>query len=137
VHTSFNQSVARTGRLSSSSPNLQNIPTLENDIFGIRNAFVASKGFKLVVIDYQALEMRLLAAASMEPDMIQIFLDGKDIHMGNASLIFDIPYDDIVKAKKIDKKVKEKELPPEAMTPYVQRCMAARSQAKTIGFGQR
>jgi DNA polymerase-1 len=126
IHTRFNQDVARTGRLSSASPNLQNIPNPEADKFKVRKAFVAPKGHKLICCDYEALEMRLLAAASEEKDMVDIFLKGWDIHMGNASLVFDIPYEDIKKAKK---KAKEE------LTEYDHKCLRARAQAKNIGFG--
>jgi DNA polymerase-1 len=79
--------------------------------------------------------MRLLAAASQEAAMMEIFHRNWDIHMGNASLVFDIPYEDIVAAKNTDKKVKDKILPASAMTEYVWRCLKARGDAKTIGFG--
>lgn len=135
VHTRFNQDVARTGRLSSSDINLQNIPRPDTDKFRIRRAFIPEPGNNLIVADYEALEMRLLACAAMEPDMIQIFLDNKDIHMGNASLVFGIPYDDMKKAKSIDKEVKEGARPESDMTDYYQRCLLARQHVKTIGFG--
>jgi DNA polymerase-1 len=135
VHTRFNQDVARTGRLSSSDPNLQNIPNPDMDKFKIRRAFTHEPGNILVVADYEQLEMRLLAAAAMEQDMIDIFLKGWDIHMGNASLVFGMPYEDIAAAKKVDKKVKEGELGPDAMTDYVHKCLDARQAAKAIGFG--
>ena len=135
VHTHFNQDVARTGRLSTKDIQFQNLPTVENDKHKTRKSFNAEPDNELIVVDYQALEMRLLASGAMEPDMIQIFLDGKDIHMGNASLVFEVPYDDIVLAKKIDKKVKEGELSESAMTEYVVHCLEARARAKTIGFG--
>lgn len=141
LHTRFNQDVARTGRLSSSDPNLQNWPKPEGDEFKLRGAVVPEPGNTLIVADYEALEMRLLAAAAMEKDMIQIFLDGKDIHMGNAEMIFGIPYDDLKLAKKIDKEIKEEKRP---ITEYgtrlpggftVQECIEARGDIKAIGFG--
>lgn len=135
IHTRFNQDVARTGRLSSSDPNLQNIPNPDMDKFKIRRAFTHEPGNILIVADYEQLEMRLLAAAAMEKDMIDIFLKGWDIHMGNASLVFGLPYEDIAAAKKIDKKVKEGSLPESEMTEYVHKCLDARQAAKAIGFG--
>lgn len=126
IHTRFNQDVARTGRLSSADPNLQNIPNAEMDKHRVRAAFIAPPGHNLVCFDYQALEMRLLAAAAMEKDMIDIFLKGWDIHMGNASLVFGLPYDDIKAAKKKDK---------HELSDYDRRCLKARSDVKTIGFG--
>jgi DNA polymerase I len=145
VHTRFNQDVARTGRLSSADPNLQNVKTVEEDEWRVRGAFVADEGHDLIVGDYEQLEMRLLAAASGEQSMIDIFLSGRDIHMGNAALIFGpsyqkkydwaMTYEDIVQAKKIDKKVKAGELGEEAMTERVKLALVARLRSKTIGFG--
>lgn len=135
VHPRLNQDIARTGRLSSSDPNLQNVTGGEKDRFKLRNAFIAEKGHSLVVADYSALEMRLLAAGSQEPAMMEIFHKNWDIHMGNASLVFGIPYDDLKAAKKIDKLVKEGGLPDSALTDYVLQCLKARGDAKTIGFG--
>lgn len=142
VHTHFNQDVARTGRLSSSDLNFQNFPTAENDRFKIRRAFIHERGNRLIVADQEQLEMRLLAAATVskehpegERDMIQLFFDGKDIHMGNASLVFGIPYEDLVKAKKVDKGVKEGKLDASEMTAYYHQCLEARQAAKAIGFG--
>ena len=136
VHTKYNADVARTGRLSSSQPNLQNIPRPDGDKFGIRRAFIPEEGNILVVADYEQLEMRLLAAAAGEQDMIDIFLKGIDIHMGNASFVYGIPYEDMEKAKKTEKKVKASELPESAMTDYFKKCMQARQEVKAIGFGQ-
>lgn len=145
VHTKFNQDTARTGRLSSSDPNLQNIKRPDEDEFKLRKAFRAPAGKKLIVGDYEQLEMRLLAAASQEADMIQIFLDGKDIHMGNAALVFGplyqqaynwaMTYDDIVEAKNLEKKIKTGKLPPESMTRNAELALLARQRAKAIGFG--
>jgi DNA polymerase-1 len=126
IHTRYNQNAARTGRLSSSDPNLQNIPNPENDVFALRKAFIARKGYKLICADYNALEMRLLAAAAMEKDMINIFLEGKDIHIGNAANMFELPYDDIVVAKATAK---------EKLTPRQKELLKARSRVKAISFG--
>lgn len=119
----------------SSDPNLQNIPTPEKDKWKLRSAFIAPKGKKLIVADYNQLEMRLLAAAAREQDMIDIFLRNWDIHMGNASMMMNIPYDEIKEAKKIDKEVKEGRLPDSALTSRVLTCLHARAAAKNIGFG--
>lgn len=135
VHTRYNQDVTRTGRLSSADPNLQNIPNVEKDKWKLRGAFIAGKGNRILTADYQQLEMRLLAAASMEPGMIDVINKGWDIHMGNAAMIFGLPYEDVMEAKKVDKMVDQKELPPEALTEYHRECLAARAAAKTIGFG--
>jgi DNA polymerase I-like protein with 3'-5' exonuclease and polymerase domains len=154
IHTRFNQDVARTGRLSSSDPNLQNIPTPEKDKFHLRGAFQATPGSGnvLIVGDYSQLEMRLLACATVTDqnpkgaeEMIQIFLDGKDIHMGNAAMVYgpivkrehgwDFTYDFFKEAKKIDGKVKNGELPPEARTPQVMLALEKRNHIKSVGFG--
>lgn len=148
IHTRFNQDIARTGRLSSSDPNLQNIPTLENDKFRIREAFIApDDNTDLIVVDYEALEMRLLACATVgtnqyphgATDMIQIFLDGKDIHMGNAALVMGkrhgVTYDEIVAAKKMDKLIKAGKEPESKMTDRMLQCLKWRAQVKNIAFG--
>jgi DNA polymerase-1 len=129
IHSRFNQDVARTGRLSSSDPNMQNIPKPENDKWKLRGAFVAPPGHKLIVADYEQLEMRLLACASLEPGMIEVIKKGWDIHMGNASMIFGMPYEEIKAAKKM------KEQNPSALTERMLECLAARAAAKDIGFG--
>ncbi len=135
VHPRSNQDVARTGRLSSSDPNLQNVTGGEKDIFHLRKSFIPSPGNDMVVADYSQLEMRLLAAAAQEPAMMEIFHKNWDIHMGNASLVFDIPYEDLVAAKDAEKQVKKGLLPETALTDYVLHCLKARGDAKTIGFG--
>ena len=124
-----------TGRLSSSEPNIQNIPNAERDKYQVRAGFIAPPRHRFVAADYGQIEMRLLAAASQEDAMIQVFLNGWDIHMGNAAMMKGVPYDDIVAAKKIAGKVKDKQLPAEAITQYIQLCIDARSSAKTLGFG--
>jgi DNA polymerase I-like protein with 3'-5' exonuclease and polymerase domains len=115
-----------TGRLSSSDPNCQNIPKPENDKWGLRGAFIADEGNRLSVIDYEQLEMRLLAAASGEPGMIEVINKGWDIHMGNASMIFGMPYEEIKAAKKT---------PEDQHTARQRECLAARAASKDIGFG--
>ena len=135
VHPRLNQDVARTGRLSSSDPNLQNVTGNEKDIYKLRNSFIARPGYKLICADYSQLEMRLLAAASQEPAMMDIFHKNWDIHMGNVSIVYGIPYEDMVEAKKIDKAVSKGDLPESALTDYVKRCLSLRSSIKQIGFG--
>jgi len=91
VHTSFNQTVARTGRLSSSNPNLQNIPI--GDEFGlrIRSAFVAEPGWRLISADYSQVELRVLAHLSDDPLLIEAFSRNEDIHARTALEIFGVP----------------------------------------------
>jgi DNA polymerase-1 len=91
LHTTFNQTVARTGRLSSSNPNLQNIPI--GDEFGlrIRSAFVADPGCRLISADYSQVELRVLAHLADDPVLIEAFTRGEDIHARTAWEIFGVP----------------------------------------------
>ena len=91
VHTSFQQTVAATGRLSSSDPNLQNIP-IRSEMGGqIRQAFIAEEGWQLLSADYSQVELRLLAHFSADPTLRQAFAEGRDIHALVASRIFNVP----------------------------------------------
>lgn len=91
IHTSFNQVGAQTGRLSSSDPNLQNIPvrTLRGE--GIRRGFVPAPGWKFVVADYSQIELRLMAHLSGDPAFVEAFRQGHDIHRQTAAIIFGVP----------------------------------------------
>jgi DNA polymerase I len=91
LHTSFNQTVARTGRLSSSNPNLQNIPIGEEFGLRIRSAFVAEPGWVLIAADYSQIELRVLAHMSGDPLLIEAFTRGEDIHARTAQEIFGVP----------------------------------------------
>ncbi len=97
IHTSFNQTVAATGRLSSTNPNLQNIPIRTELGRKVRHAFAAPKGYKLLGADYSQIELRLTAHASGDKSMIQIFKDGKDIHTSTAALIHGVPESEVTK----------------------------------------
>ncbi len=90
LHTSFNQTVAATGRLSSSDPNLQNIPIRGDDGRRIRAAFVAAEGCLLVVADYSQIELRLLAHLSDDPALVAAFRAGDDVHTRTAAEIFGV-----------------------------------------------
>ncbi len=91
VHTTFNQSGAATGRLSSSNPNLQNIPIRTELGREIRAAFVPRSGWKLVVADYSQIELRLLAHMSRDPLLVEAFRNGEDIHTRTAAEVFRTP----------------------------------------------
>lgn len=90
VHTSFNQAVAATGRLSSSDPNLQNIPIRTEEGRRIRQAFIAEPGNVLVIGDYSQIELRLLAHMSEDPILVKAFREGRDIHAQTASEVFEV-----------------------------------------------
>jgi len=93
LHTSFNQTVASTGRLSSSDPNLQNIPIRRELGRDIRRGFVPRKGWQFVAVDYSQIELRLLAHLSGDPAFVEAFKSGGDIHRQTASIIFSVPVD--------------------------------------------
>jgi len=91
LHTSFNQAVAATGRLSSSNPNLQNIPIRTEVGRRIRQAFVAKPGYVLVSADYSQIELRILAHFSQDPAFLDAFRSGEDIHQRTAAEVFGVP----------------------------------------------
>jgi DNA polymerase-1 len=91
IHTSFNQTVAATGRLSSSDPNLQNIPIRTEEGLEIRKAFVAQPGWTLLSADYSQIELRILAHYADDPLFIESFRRGEDIHTRTASEVFQTP----------------------------------------------
>jgi len=93
IHSSFRQNVAATGRLSSSDPNLQNIPIRTTTGREIRKAFVAPRGFRLVVADYSQIELRILAHLSGDAALIQAFEEKQDIHRATAARIFGVAPD--------------------------------------------
>jgi len=95
VHTSFNQAVAATGRLSSSDPNLQNIPIRTEQGRLIRKAFIADEGCVIFSADYSQVELRILAHISQDESLIETFRRGADIHRATASRIFNIPEDQV------------------------------------------
>ncbi|WP_153006740.1 DNA polymerase I [Aeromonas schubertii] len=90
VHTSYHQAVAATGRLSSSDPNLQNIPVRNEQGRRIRQAFVPSPGFKLVAADYSQIELRIMAHLSGDKGLLTAFAEGKDIHRATAAEVFGV-----------------------------------------------
>ena len=95
LHTSFNQTVATTGRLSSSDPNLQNIPIRRELGRDIRRGFIPLPGWTLLSADYSQIELRLLAHLSGDRAFVEAFRAGGDIHRQTASVIFDVPVDDV------------------------------------------
>ena len=95
IHTSFNQAVTATGRLSSSNPNLQNIPVRGEDGREIRKAFVPEAGCRFFSADYSQIELRIMAHLSGDEHLIQDFRDGKDIHAATAARIYKKPLEEI------------------------------------------
>ncbi len=105
LHTSFNQTVAATGRLSSSDPNLQNIPVRGEGLGSeIRKAFVAAKGFELLSLDYSQIELRIVAHVAQDQAMMDVFKKGEDIHSRTASQIFGVPEDKVTADMRRDAK---------------------------------
>lgn len=96
IHTTFGQTVAATGRLSSSEPNLQNIPGRTADGMNIRGAFVPSSDYEaLLTADYSQIEMRIMAHLSQDEALIEAFRSGEDLHVSVASLVFGIPIEEV------------------------------------------
>lgn len=100
IHTSFNQAVAATGRLSSTDPNLQNIPIRTPDGARIRDAFIPAPGHVLLAADYSQIELRVLAHLCGDPAMKQAFDDGADVHARTASLLFDVAEQDVERGQR-------------------------------------
>ncbi len=97
IHTSFNQAVTATGRLSSSKPNLQNIPVRGDDGREVRKAFVAEEGCRFFSADYSQIELRIMAHLSGDERLIQDFRDGRDIHAATAARIYKKPIEEITR----------------------------------------
>ncbi|MGB2739123.1 MAG: DNA polymerase I [Cognaticolwellia sp.] len=95
VHTSYHQAVTATGRLSSTDPNLQNIPIRSEEGRKIRLAFIAPKDHKIVAIDYSQIELRIMAHLSDDPGLVKAFSEGKDVHKATAAEIFAVPLDEV------------------------------------------
>lgn len=95
IHTSFNQTVTATGRLSSSNPNLQNIPIRDSEGREIRRAFIPDDRCLFFSADYSQIELRIMADLSEDPNMIEAFTSGKDIHAATAAKIYKIPIEEV------------------------------------------
>lgn len=95
VHTSYHQAVTATGRLSSTDPNLQNIPIRSEEGRKIRHAFIAPENHKIVAIDYSQIELRIMAHLSNDPGLVNAFSEGKDVHKATAAEIFAVPLDEV------------------------------------------
>jgi len=95
IHTSYHQAVTATGRLSSSEPNLQNIPIRTEEGRKIRQAFVAAKGKKLISADYSQIELRIMAHLSQDKGLLSAFQNNQDIHKFTASEVFSVPLNEV------------------------------------------
>ncbi len=95
VHTSYHQAVTATGRLSSTDPNLQNIPIRNEEGRRIRQAFVAPTGYKILAVDYSQIELRIMAHLSGDQALLDAFRDGKDIHAATAAEIMGVSIEDV------------------------------------------
>jgi DNA polymerase-1 len=95
VHTSYHQAVTATGRLSSTDPNLQNIPIRNEEGRRVRQAFVPREGNKIVAADYSQIELRIMAHLSGDKGLLDAFAHGKDIHKATAAEVFSVPLDDV------------------------------------------
>lgn len=95
IHSSFQQAVAATGRLSSTEPNLQNIPIRTAEGRKVRQAFVASPGYKLLAADYSQVELRIMAHLSRDPGLLKAFSSAQDVHRATASEVFGTPLEEV------------------------------------------
>jgi len=95
VHTSYHQAVTATGRLSSSDPNLQNIPIRTEEGRRIRQAFIAPQGYRIVAADYSQIELRIMAHLSGDDGLLQAFNDGRDVHRATAAEVFDVGEEEV------------------------------------------
>jgi len=95
VHTSYHQAVTATGRLSSSDPNLQNIPIRTEEGRRIRQAFIAPEGYRIVAADYSQIELRIMAHLSGDDGLLQAFNDGRDVHRATAAEVFDVAEEEV------------------------------------------
>ncbi len=95
IHTSYHQAVAATGRLSSSNPNLQNIPIRSEEGRKIRQAFIAPQGYKIVAADYSQIELRIMAHLSADVGLLKAFSAGEDVHKATAAEVFGVALDQV------------------------------------------
>ncbi|MDB4542676.1 DNA polymerase I [bacterium] len=95
VHTSYHQAITATGRLSSSDPNLQNIPIRTEEGRRIRRAFIAPEGYRIIAADYSQIELRIMAHLSQDPGLLLAFNEGQDVHKVTASEVFEVDVEEV------------------------------------------
>jgi len=100
VHTRYNQAVAATGRLSSSDPNLQNIPIRTELGRRIRDAFLPEEGWEMLSADYSQIELRVLAHLSHDPELIEAYATGEDVHVRTATALFGVPKSEVTREQR-------------------------------------
>ena len=105
IHATFNQTVARTGRLSSDAPNLHNIPVRSDEGRRFREAFVPADGYEFLVADYNQIELRVIAHLAEDPGLIEAFTTGQDIHSSTAARIFGVDAQDVTHAQRSKSKM--------------------------------
>ncbi|MEO9165591.1 MAG: DNA polymerase I [Aquihabitans sp.] len=105
IHATFNQTVARTGRLSSDAPNLHNIPVRSTEGRAFRRAFVPAEGFEFLVADYNQIELRCIAHLAEDPGLVAAFTAGEDIHTATASRVFHVEPDEVTGAQRAKAKM--------------------------------
>lgn len=131
IHTSFNQTITATGRLSSTNPNLQNIPIRTELGREIRRAFIPERGYRLISADYSQVELRVIACLAKDEEMMKVFRQGLDIHAATAAKIFDVKLEDVTKdMRRKAKEVNFGVLYGMGSTGLAQRTGISRAQAK-------
>lgn len=105
IHTTYNQTVTATGRLSSSNPNLQNLPIRSERGQLIRQAVIPDEGCLFLSADYSQIELRLMAHFSQDPHLVQAFISGQDVHAATAAKIFNVPIDQVTKDQRRQAKI--------------------------------
>jgi len=127
IHPNINQFGAKTGRFSTDTPNSQNFPRADGDEWGIRMAFVAPEGCRLIVSDYEQLEMRIMAHMSGDKGMIKAIREGKDLHSFTVSrMVPGVTYEEVIQAKKTN---------PQDRTDRQRWLIGLRQDMKAVGFG--
>jgi len=135
IHPKLTQHKVVTGRLSSTDPNLHNIPRPDDDVWNLRGMFMPRYGYTMAAADYAQLEMRILAHESGDENMRNVIRRGWDIHMGTASVMYGVEYDRIQEAKFMAGWLEAEKVRFEEWPGWITELMGLRQTAKSIGFG--